>query len=436
MFDSRLGLTCLATIALFSSYLGVNATDTIRADADRIQERINDLSRFGTNPEGGVSRVAFSQADIDGRAHLVRWMDELGLDVHVDTAANIIGRRAGTDSSLPPIMFGSHIDSVPGGGNYDGQVGVVAALEVIALLNENEITTRHPLEVVSFTDEEGGLTGSRAMIGKLTDAALTVKTHSGLTVGEGIKAVGGDPARLDEAARKPGDIHAFVELHIEQGAILEEGDIDIGVVQGIVGIRWWTITVEGIANHAGTTPMNRRRDAMVSAAHLTLGVNRIANELDGRQVATVGSIQAFPGAPNVIPGKVEMSLEIRDLDSAKIQHVFDLIEAEAQQIAETDNTTISFEEVDVASPPAPTDERMRGIIASTAESLGFSYQLMPSGAGHDSQDMAMITPTGMIFVPSVGGISHSPKEFTSAEDMANGASVLFHTVLAIDNGAL
>ena len=203
-----------------------------------------------------------------------------------------------------------------------------------------------------------------------------------------------------------------------------------------MGIRWWDVTIEGFANHAGTTPMNRRWDAMVTAAELTLAINRIATELPGRQVATVGKIQAFPGAPNVIPGEVVLSLEIRDLESAKIQNVFDLIRAEADQISDARSTPIRFQEVDVASPPAPTDEQMRRIIAASADELGMSFRLMPSGAGHDAQDLATIAPTGMIFVPSVDGISHSPREFTSARDMANGASVLLKTVLAIDDGAL
>ena len=274
------------------------------------------------------------------------------------------------------------------------------------------------------------------MIGHLTDAALDVVSHSGMTIRDGIRHVGGDPDRLDLAVRKPGDLKAFVELHIEQGAILYEEEIDIGVVEGIVGIRWWDVTIEGFANHAGTTPMNRRWDAMVTAAELTLAINRIATELPGRQVATVGTIQAFPGAPNVIPGEVVLSLEIRDLESAKIQNVFDLIRAEADQISDARSTPIRFQEVDVASPPAPTDEQMRRIIAASADELGMSFRLMPSGAGHDAQDLATIAPTGMIFVPSVDGISHSPREFTSARDMANGASVLLKTVLAIDDGAL
>lgn len=409
-------------------------TDVIKASPDRMQSRIDALARFGANPEGGVSRVAFSDADIAARAWLTAEMRDLGLDVRIDAAGNVIGRRAGLDDDLPPILFGSHIDSVPGGGNYDGQVGVVGALEVIDLMNEHGVTTRHPLEVVSFTDEEGGLSGSRAMIGTLTETALATPSHAGMSIREGIRRVGGDPGRIREAARRPGDIAAFIELHIEQGAFLYEDEIDIGVVEGIVGIRWWDVTVSGTANHAGTTPMQGRQDALVTAAQLTLAINRVANELEGRQVATVGRMQAYPGAPNVIPGEVRMSLEIRDLDADKMQKVFELIRADADRIADASGTTIRFEELDVAAPPAPTDEGLRRVIADAADDLGLSWRRMPSGAGHDAQDMAKIAPTGMIFVPSVGGISHSPNEFTSAEDMANGASVLLRTVLAIDEG--
>jgi N-carbamoyl-L-amino-acid hydrolase len=406
------------------------------ANAERIQKRIKALSAFGANPEGGVSRVAFSAADIAGREYIKSLMRDAGLEVRVDTAGNIIGRRAGTDPSLPVIMSGSHIDSVPGGGNYDGDVGVIGAIEVAQLLHEHRLVTRHPLEVVSFTDEEGGLIGSLAMTGRMSPGSLDVMSHSGMTVRDGIRAVGGDPDRLESARRKAGDLKAFIELHIEQGAILDEEDLDIGVVEGIVGIRWWDVTVAGVANHAGTTPMNKRRDAMVSAAELALAVNRVATSMAGRQVATIGKIRAEPGAPNVIPGKVVMSLEIRDLAADRMQLVFDAIETEANKIAMTRQTPVSFSEVDVALAPAPTDERMRRIIAASAESLGLTHKSMPSGAGHDAQDMTHIAPTGMIFVPSVGGISHAPKEFTSSEDMANGVNVLLRTVLAIDQGAL
>ena len=408
----------------------------IRGNPDRMEQHIKALSAFGANEDGGVDRVAFSEADIAGRAYITELMQEAGLAVRLDTAGNIIGRREGSEPDLPVILFGSHIDSVPGGGNYDGDVGVIGAIEVAQLMQDNGILTRHPLEVVSFTDEEGGLTGSRAMVGKVDERTLSVMSHSGMTIGDGVKAVGGDPDRIELSRRKPDELKAFIELHIEQGAFLDEEDIDIGVVEGIVGIRWWDVTIEGFANHAGTTPMNRRRDAMITAAKLTLAINKVATSMEGRQVATVGRIRAEPGAPNVIPGRVVMSLEIRDLDADKIQEVFDGIKAEAAEIAEAQETPVSFTELDVASPPAPTDLRVRKIIAQSAEVSGLSFKFMPSGAGHDAQDMTHVAPTGMIFVPSVDGISHSPKEFTSAEDMANGANVLLRTVLAIDRGAL
>ena len=423
-------------LALLAPLVAIAQSSDIRANPDRMEQRIRTLGEFGSNPEGGVSRVAFSDADLAGRAYIMDLMREAGLSVRVDTAGNIIGRREGREEGLPAIMFGSHIDSVPGGGNYDGDVGVIGAIEAVQLLHENGVSTRHPLEVVSFTDEEGGLTGSRAMVGQLGDRTLEVMSHSGLTIRDGIRNVGGDPNRLELAERKPGELLAFIELHIEQGAFLDDEDIDIGVVEGIVGIRWWDVTIEGFANHAGTTPMNKRWDAMVSAAELTLAINHVATTMPGRQVATVGRIRAEPGAPNVIPGEVVLSLEIRDLDARKIQQVFERIQSEAKQIADVRFTPIRFSEIDVASPPAPTDQQMRRIISSAADELGMSFKLMPSGAGHDAQDMTHIAPTGMIFVPSVNGVSHSPKEYTSPEDMANGASVLLKTLLAIDNGAL
>jgi N-carbamoyl-L-amino-acid hydrolase len=410
--------------------------DLPAASAGRMLERITALSAFGANPEGGVSRVAFSDADIAGREYVVKLMRDAGLEVRVDAAGNLIGRRAGTDPRLPAIMFGSHIDSVPGGGNYDGDVGVIGAIEVAQLLKDNGIATRHAIEVVSFTDEEGGLIGSLAMTGRLGADTLDIVSHSGKTIRDGLRAVGGDPDRLGEAKRAPGELAAFIELHIEQGAILDEENVDIGVVEGIVGIRWWDVTIEGFANHAGTTPMNRRRDAMLSAAELTLAINRVATSMPGRQVATVGRIRAEPGAPNVIPGRVVMSLEIRDLDTAKMDLVYDAIAKGAERIAGERQTPISFEALDVSSTPAPTDERMRRIIAESADALGLTHKAMPSGAGHDAQDMTHIAPTGMIFVPSKGGISHSPKEYTAPEDMANGANVLLRTVLSIDRGAL
>jgi beta-ureidopropionase / N-carbamoyl-L-amino-acid hydrolase len=429
-------LAAIALLAAIAIQTHGAEISSLRVNEARIQQRITELSKFGANPEGGVSRVAFSAADLAGREYIRKLMQDAGLVVRTDAAGNLIGRREGSEANLPAIMTGSHIDSVPGGGNYDGDVGVIGAIEVAQVLRERGVRLRHPLEVVSFTDEEGGLVGSLAMTGRLEPAALDVVSHSGKTIRDGLRAVGGDPDRLEQARRKPGELKAFIELHIEQGAVLDEAEIDIGVVEGIVGIRWWDVTIEGVANHAGTTPMNRRRDALLSAAEFALAVNRAATMLPGRHVATVGRIRAEPGAPNVIPGRVVMSLEIRDLEAKKMEIVHDAVRAEATKIAQARATPIRFEEIKVASEPAPTDERMRRIIANAAASLGLSHKLMPSGAGHDAQDLTHIAPTGMIFVPSVGGVSHSPKEFTSSEDMANGANVLLQTVAAVDRGEL
>lgn len=428
-------VTCIAA-AGGSPPDAIAETRPVTADARRIEQRLAELSAFGANPDGSVSRLAFSPADLTGRAYVTELMRNAGLEVRVDTAGNIIGRRNGNDSDLPLIMMGSHIDSVPHGGNYDGDVGVIGAIEVAELLREKGIVTRHPLEIVSFTDEEGGVLGSQAMAGRVGPNALDVISQSGMTIRDGIRAVGGDPDRLAAAQRKPGEIEVFIELHIEQGAILDEAGIDIGVVEGIVGIRWWDVTVQGVANHAGTTPMDRRRDALLSAAELALAANRIASSMPGRQVATVGRIRAEPGAPNVIPGRVMMSLEIRDLAAPKMELVYEAIAAEAKRIAEARQTPISFAEIDVALAPAPTDERVRRVIAESANSLGLTVRSMPSGAGHDAQDMAHIAPIGMIFVPSEGGVSHSPQEYTAPADVANGVNVLLRTVLAIDRGAL
>jgi beta-ureidopropionase / N-carbamoyl-L-amino-acid hydrolase len=404
-----------------------------RASAQRLQERIIELSQFGMNAGGGTDRYAYSDADIEGRRYIKGLMEAAGLDVRIDAGGNIIGHRDGTDNGLPVIMFGSHTDSVPDGGNYDGDVGVMTSIEVIEMLNDANLVTRHPLEVIDFSNEEGGLVGSMVLTGKIRAETWDEVSHSGLTLAEGTRRLGGDPDNAAAARYDPADLKAFVELHIEQGGFLHEEGINIGVVEGIVGIHWRDVIIEGIANHGGTTPMDRRNDALVSAAELILAVNRIALETEGRQVATVGRIRAFPGAPNVVPGRVEMSLEIRDLDMAKMESVFEEIELAAQHIAAEHGTPISFRMDETHSEPTLTDPAISALIAESAEGLDLSVKWMPSGAGHDAQDMATITPTGMIFVPSRDGISHSPQEFTAAEDMANGADVLLRTILKIDD---
>jgi N-carbamoyl-L-amino-acid hydrolase len=410
------------------------AQPQLRVNGARISEHINALAEFGKNPQGGVSRLAYSEADRLGREYVFGLMRAAKLDVSIDAAGNIVGGRAGI-KILRPLLFGSHIDSVPEGGNYDGVVGSLGAIEVAQTLAENNLTTRHPLEVVIFQNEEGGLIGSRAMNGELTEKELDLVSRSGKTIREGIKFIGGDPAKLSSVKRDKGSIAAYLELHIEQGGILEAEKLDIGVVEGIVGINWWDVTIEGLANHAGTTPMNNRQDALLAAAKFIEAVNRIVTSIPGRQVGTVGRIQALPGAPNVIPGKVVVSLELRDLDAAKIQMLFEKIRTEAGQIAQTSRVTFDFKEINV-NIPAPTDARIRSLIDESAKELGLGTKQMPSGAGHDAQDMARLAPVGMIFIPSIGGISHSPKEFSRPQDITNGANVLLHSVLKVDRAKL
>jgi len=404
----------------------------LRVDGDRLIERLDRLSRFGGTPEGGVNRVAFGDEDIRSRTYLKQLMEEAGLDVRIDPAGNMIGRREGLDPSLPVLACGSHTDTVPHGGKYDGALGVMAAIEAAQVLEDHRIRTRHPLEVIIFTDEEGGLIGSRALAGEISDEALEIVSHSGKTIREGIRALGGDPEKLAGAGRNVGDIEAFLEIHVEQGGVLERRGIDIGIVEGIVGINWWDVTIEGAANHAGTTPMDMRRDAMLAAAHFVIAVNSIVRAEPGSQVGTVGRIRAEPGAPNVIPGRVVLSLELRDLSADKIRVMYDRIRDESLRIAERTGTEFSFSAIDATAVPAPTHPRIRDLLESSAGDLGLTSLRMPSGAGHDAQEMAGLAPIGMIFVPSVGGISHSPKEDTRMQDLINGANVLLLTLLKLD----
>jgi len=407
------------------------AQTTLRVNGKRIMDHIQALAEFGKNPQGGASRVAYSDADKQGREYVLGLLRDAKLEVAIDAAGNLIGRRAGIAGNLKPMLIGSHIDTVPEGGNYDGVVGSMGAIEVAQTLAENNVKTLHPLEVVIFQNEEGGLIGSRAIDGELTEKELDLVSRSGKTIRDGIKFIGGDIAKLSEVRRQKGDIAAYLELHIEQGGILDTEKINIGVVEGIVGINWWDVTIEGFANHAGTTAMNNRQDALLAAAKFIEAVNRVVTSVPGRQVGTVGRINALPGAPNVIPGKVVLSLELRDLDAAKINMLFEKIQAEAQKIAADSKTKFDFKEINV-NIPAPTDPQIRSMIAVAARELGLTTKQMPSGAGHDAQDMARLGPVGMIFVPSVGGISHSPREFSRPEDIANGANVLLHTLLRLD----
>lgn len=412
-----------------------NIVKNLRVNPERLHHRLMELAKIGEIPDGGVSRVAFTREDIQGRGFIIALMKKTGLSVTIDEAANIIGTLNGKSPALPPILFGSHIDSVPNGGKYDGPVGVLGAIECIEVLGENNITPNHPLQVVVFTNEEEGMTGSRGIIGELDDADLNAVSQSGKTVKQGVRELGGNPDKIKNAAKKKEDIKAYLELHIEQGGVLESKDLQIGIVEGIVGINWWDILIEGKANHAGTTPMDLRRDSLLAAGHLIIEINRLAAVMPGTQVATVGNIAAQPGAYNVIPGSVCMTLDIRDLSSQKIQSIFNQIQERSQEIAKKTGTRISFKAVEEFLP-VPTDPDICQAISEAAGQLGLTSLVMPSGAGHDAQKMASITKIGMIFIPSIGGISHSPKEFSRKDDIANGVNVLLHTILKIDAGAL
>ena len=413
----------------------VRAAD-LRTNPARLREHLEALSVFGRPAGGdfsaGVSRVAYSDADVAGRAYVTKLMQAAGLNPRIDAAGNIFGRRAGTDASAAPVVFGSHIDSVPNGGNFDGDLGTLAAIEVIDTLNAARVTTRRSLDVVVWTNEEGvaynnGLDGSRAAAGH-TERSEIDKVWNGVKKSDAIRKIGGDPAKLESARLRKGAYHCYIELHIEQGGTLEEAGIPVGVVDGIVGIDRYDVEIRGFANHAGTTAMANRRDALVAASHLTLAVDEIVRREPGRQVGTVGQLNVTPNAPNVVPGLVRLTVELRDLDAAKVARLGGLVRDRARQIAAQTKTEIELRPASHHEPALATPDVQKAIEAAAAK-LGLASRHLPSGAGHDAQMMATLGSMGMIFIPSVGGISHSPRELSRWEDCARGADVLLHTVL-------
>ncbi len=424
--------TAAALSGIALTTVGQDPWSDWRVNATRVNQHLAHLSRFGSNPEGGVSRVSFTQADIDGRAFAMDLMRAAGLDTRIDGVGNILGRRQGLLVDAPPILFGSHIDSVPSGGNYDGDVGSMSAIEVAHMLQEKKYRNRHPLEVAIWCDEESGLTGSRGFIGELTEEDLRRPGRDGVALADNIARIGGNPDRLREAAHEPGSVAAYVELHIEQGGVLDQSGTQIGIVEGIVSINEYHVTITGFANHAGTTPMDQRRNALLAASELVQAVDRIVRAEPGRQVGTVGWMEVKPGAPNVVPGEVNLTVELRDLSMEKIKMLWERIRGEAVAITERHGTTFD-PTLMLSAQGALTDPAVRAVIAEATSSLGLTSRPMPSGAGHDAQDLARICPMGMIFVPSVNGISHSPHEFTRPSDVENGANVLLQTILRLDS---
>ena len=410
-----------------------------RVDAAALRSRIESLSVFGRPANGtfadGVSRVAYSDADIAGRGYVTNLMRAAGLEPRIDPAGNIFANRTGSEPSLPPILFGSHIDSVPSGGNFDGDLGSLAALSVIEALDRGSVRTRHPLEIVVWSAEEGvafgrGLAASRIVAGDVKPADMDA-VWNGMTRADCVRKIGGNPDRIMEAVRTKGAHHAYLELHIEQGGTLERDKVSVGVVEGIVAIQRYTATVSGFGNHAGTTPMTERQDALIAASLLTLSVREAVNAKPGRQVGTVGQLNVEPNAPNVIPAIVRMTIELRDLSIDKLNGIMADIRQRAAAIASSTRTRIDINELST-NPPALATEDVQRAIERASKSLGLSNRRQPSGAGHDAQMMAQLGPMGMIFVPSVGGISHSPRELTTWEDCANGANVLLASVLEMD----
>lgn len=400
-------------------------------DGERLLRAMDAMRGYGGAPGGGSTRTAFTEANREALRHVAGLMGEAGMNPRIDAAGNLIGVLDGAEPDRAPLVTGSHIDAVPNGGHYDGVVGVVAAVEAARSLAESGRRLRRPLEVVVWSNEEGGKTGSRAVNGSVDPSEFALPSLGPRSIGEGIRFLGGDPERLDEVRRAPGAIAGYLELHVEQGAALERAGTPIGVVEGIVGIRRWNVTVSGSANHAGTTPMAVRRDALAAAARLVADVPRLIGSEPGAQVGTVGRIEASPGAPNVIPGEAVFSLEIRDLDMTKIDRLFAAVAAAAAAVGEETGVTFRFERF-YESPAAVSDPVIVGLIEAAAGELGLDFMRMPSGAGHDAQSLAPIGPIGMIFVPSRAGVSHAPEEFTAPDDIVRGADVLLRTLLAMD----
>ncbi|NEO27111.1 MAG: Zn-dependent hydrolase [Kamptonema sp. SIO4C4] len=403
---------------------------TVLVNRDRLVQSIEKLAEIGRLPQGGVCRLAYSPEDIAARKLVQQWMQAAGMTVRIDTAGNIIGRYEGQSPHLPALVTGSHIDTVPSGGRYDGALGVLAGIEVVRVLQENDIRLQHPLEVIVFTDEEGSVIGSKAIAGNIVNDSAYYRRPDGEDIQTCLQRLGGDWYHLYESRRSSQEISAFVELHVEQGPILDSMGKDIGVVEGIVGQRRFTITVEGSENHAGTTPMYLRQDALVAASKVVLAIHELGNT-PGQQVATVGQLQVYPNAVNVVPGKVEMSLDIRDLSNLHIEKLLQQLEVHLQEIQDITQTRISLTpRLQIA--PALADDIIQSAIAATCEQLNFSYTHLPSRASHDAQEMANITDIGMIFVPSHSGVSHAESEYTPPEDCAKGTTVLLHSLFKLD----
>jgi N-carbamoyl-L-amino-acid hydrolase len=403
-----------------------------RVDGDRLWSSLMELARIGATPKGGVRRVTLTPTDREGRELFARWCREAGLELRVDGIGNMFARRAGSERDAPPVVIGSHLDSQPNGGKFDGAYGVMAGLEVVRALNDAGVQTRAPLEVASWTNEEGSrfvptCMGSGVFSGVYElDEVLTHKDVEGVTVGEALKAIG----YAGEA--RPHKVGAYFEAHIEQGPVLEDTKTTIGVVQGALGQRWFDVLITGQDAHAGPTPMELRKDALLAASELTLEVNRIANAFPDYARGTVGHMQVKPNSRNVIPGEVRMTVDLRNAKDATLTAMTQDLKATAERIARKRRVSISLEEV-VYFPPSEFAAELVSRVRAAAQQLGLEHRDIVSGAAHDAVYLSRVAPTAMVFVPCEGGISHNEIENARPADLAAGCSVLLQAALATAN---
>lgn len=408
-------------------------------NGSRLNQSIAQLAEVGKLPNGGVSRVAFTTEDLLARELVQSWMIDAGMTVRTDAAGNIIGAYAGQHEGTPALATGSHIDTVPVAGRYDGVLGVLAGIEVVRVLNENSIRLHHPIEVIVFTDEENSVLGCKAMAGDVVNDPDYYRRTDATPIQHCLKTIGGDWSTIATAKRihevAPGefrsDIAAFVELHVEQGGVLESTGAQIGVVKGVVGQYRHAVTVIGRPNHAGTTPMTMRKDALVAAAQIVLAVNRLGVETPGEQVATVGQLIVSPNATNAVPGRVDLKVDLRDLSQEHLESLINQLQQQIADIATATETEIEFTEV-LHVLPTLASPSIQDTIAEVCQTLNLSYDYLPSRAGHDAQEIGRFTDMGMIFVPSRAGISHAEDEYTSPEQCTQGANVLLQTFLKLD----
>jgi len=408
------------------------ATRKPQVHGERLWSSLMELARIGATPKGGVRRVTLTPADREGRELFARWCREAGLELRVDAIGNMFARRQGEDQAAPPVVMGSHLDTQPNGGRFDGAYGVMAGLEVVRALNDASVRTRSPLEVASWTNEEGSrfvptLMGSGVFAGVYAlEDVLKNKDGDGISVGDALKAIG------YRGEARPHKVAAYFEAHIEQGPVLEDTRTTIGVVQGALGQRWYDVVITGQDAHAGPTPMELRKDALLAAAELTLEVNRIATSFPDSARGTVGHMQVKPNSRNVIPGEVRMSVDLRNArDSTLLAMKKDLTET-ADRIARARRVSLSLEEV-VYFPPSEFAPELVARVRAAAQALGLSHRDIVSGAAHDAVYLSRVAPTAMIFVPCEGGISHNEIENARPEDCAAGCGVLLQAVLATAN---